>query len=60
MTVHVDVAPTILEWAVERAGWDEETAERRFHQLTEWRAGTRRPTVKQLEHFAKATHAPLG
>ena len=60
MTVHVDVAPTILEWAVERAGWDEETAERRFPQLTEWRAGTRRPTVKQLEHFAKATHAPFG
>lgn len=60
MTVHVDVAPTILDWAVERAGWDVETAERRFPQLTEWRAGTLRPTVKQLERFAKATHAPFG
>jgi len=58
--VHVDVAPTLLNWAVERAGWDEETAERKFPQLTEWKAGTRRPTVKQLEKFAHATHAPFG
>lgn len=60
MTVYVDVAPTLLEWAVERAGWDEETALRKFPHLTEWRAGTRRPTVKQLEKFAHATHAPFG
>lgn len=60
MSVHVDIAPALLSWAVERAGWDEETAERRFPQLTEWRSGTRRPTVKQLERFATATHAPFG
>lgn len=60
MSVHVDVAPTLLDWAVGRAGWDEETAERRFPHLAEWRAGTRRPTVKQLEKFAQATHAPFG
>lgn len=60
MTVHVDIAPTLLTWAVERAGWDEETAARRFPQLAEWRAGSRRPTVKQLEKFAHATHAPFG
>ena len=60
MSVHVEVAPTLLNWAVERAGWDEETAERKFPQLTEWKAGTRRPTLKQLEKFAHATHAPFG
>lgn len=60
MAVHVEVAPTLLTWAVERAGWDEETASRKFPQLAEWRAGTRRPTVKQLEKFAHATHAPFG
>ena len=60
MTVHVDIAPTLLTWAVERAGWDEEAAARRFPQLAEWRAGSRRPTVKQLEKFAHATHAPFG
>lgn len=58
--VHVDVAPTLLNWAVERAGWDEETAVRKFPYLADWRAGTRRPTVKQLERFADATHAPFG
>lgn len=60
MTVHVDVAPSLLTWAVERAGWDEETAQRKFPQLAAWRAGSRRPTVKQLEKFAQATHAPFG
>lgn len=60
MTVHVDVAPTLLTWAVERAGWDEGTAASKFPLLAEWRAGTRRPTVKQLEQFAHATHAPFG
>jgi len=60
VTVHVDVAPTLLTWAVERAGWDEETAADKFPQLAEWRAGTRRPTVKQLLKFAHATHAPFG
>lgn len=60
MTVHIDIAPSLLTWAVERAGWDEETAQRRFTQLAEWRVGSRRPTVKQLERFAQATHAPFG
>src|SRR5699024_6431882 len=39
---------------------DEETAEQKFPQFPEWRAGSRRPTVKQLEKFAHATHAPFG
>lgn len=60
MPVHVDVDPSLLTWAVQRAGWDRETTARRFPQLTEWTEGTRKPTVKQLEKFAHATHAPFG
>lgn len=60
MTVHLDIAPDLLRWAVERAGWDEQTALRRFPHLSEWVAGTRQPTLKQLERFAHATHAPFG
>ena len=58
MTVHLDIAPDLLRWAVERAGWDEQTALRRFPHLSEWVAGTRQPTLKQ--RFAHATHAPFG
>ena len=60
MVVHVDVAPALLRWAVERAGWDEETTARRAPQFTKWVRGETRPTLKQLETFAKTTHAPFG
>lgn len=60
MSVYLDIAPGLLRWAVERAGWDEQTALRRFPQLNEWASGTRQPTLKQIEQFAHATHAPFG
>lgn len=30
MAVHHDIAPALLRWAVEGAGWDEQAALRRF------------------------------
>lgn len=59
VTVRVAVAPDLLHWAVERAGWDDETIGRRAPKLDEWVAG-RQPTLKQLEKFASDTHTPLG
>lgn len=60
MVVRVDVAPRLLEWAVERAGWDDETTQRRAPRLDVWIRGDERPTLKQLEKFAHATHTPFG
>ena len=60
MVVRVSVAPSILRWAVERAGWDNETTQRRAPKLDEWISGARQPTLKQLESFAQATHTPFG
>jgi Zn-dependent peptidase ImmA (M78 family) len=60
MPVRVNVAPSLLEWAVERAGWDDETTQRRAPKLDEWLSGNRLPTLKQLEKFAHATHTPFG
>lgn len=56
----MDVAPDLLEWAVERAGWDEETIARRVPKFEAWLTGATRPTLKQLEAFAHKTHAPFG
>lgn len=60
VVVRVSVAPSILRWAVERAGWDDETTQRRAPKLDEWISGERQPTLKQLESFAQATHTPFG
>ncbi|WP_235675871.1 ImmA/IrrE family metallo-endopeptidase, partial [Mycobacteroides abscessus] len=60
VVVRVEVAPSLLEWAVERAGWDDETTQRRAPKLDEWISGERQPTLKQLESFAPATHPPFG
>jgi len=57
---HVEVAPEILRWAVERSGKEAETLARRFPKLNGWLAGEAAPTFKQLEDFAAATYAPFG
>ncbi|WP_235678705.1 ImmA/IrrE family metallo-endopeptidase [Mycolicibacterium aubagnense] len=56
----MDVAPSLLEWAIERAGWDDDTTARRAPKLDMWISGDERPTLKQLEKFAHATHTPFG
>lgn len=60
MVVRVDVAPEVLRWAVRRSGWDEDTTVRRAPKLDVWLSQEERPTLKQLEKFANATHTPLG
>ncbi|WP_236740227.1 ImmA/IrrE family metallo-endopeptidase [Mycobacteroides abscessus] len=60
VVVRIDVTPSLLEWAVERAGWDDETTQRRAPKLDDWISGNERPTLKQLESFAQATHTPFG
>ena len=56
----VAVDPTLLRWARERAGRSIEGLSKRFPRLEEWEAGEVRPTVKQLQTFARAMHVPFG
>jgi Zn-dependent peptidase ImmA (M78 family) len=56
----VPVRPEMLRWARERAGRDIDDLAPRFPQLLAWERGDKQPTFKQLEAFAKATHAPFG
>ncbi len=57
---HVEVAPEILRWAVQRSGKEPETLERRFPKLNAWLMRDGAPTFKQLEDFAAATYTPFG
>jgi Zn-dependent peptidase ImmA (M78 family) len=56
----VDVNSELLRWACERAGTDAEELRHRFPRLREWERGESKPTLKQLEDFAKATYVPIG
>ena len=56
----VAIKPTLLRWAYERAGLEAGDLARRFPRLTSWEAGETRPTLKQVEAFAKATSTPVG
>lgn len=50
----------MFTWARERAGLAVEDLERRFGRLPEREAGEVNPTMRQLQDFASATHAPVG
>lgn len=61
MTLRVDVAPALLEWAAARAGWSADDADAKSNgAYSAWVSGDKKPTLKQLERFAQRTRAPLG
>lgn len=56
----VAVKPELLQWARQRVGFPLEALAGRFPRLEAWERGDVRPTLKQLEAFAKATRVPIG
>ncbi len=56
----VAIHPEMFRWARERAGLDGFALAARFKRLEAWEAGEVQPTVRQLEDYALATHAPVG
>lgn len=56
----VNIKSSLLSWARERAGKDLYSLERSFPKLADWESGRVKPTLKQIERFAKATYTPVG
>ena len=56
----VEVKPELLQWARERAGHSLARLRKRFPQIDAWEGGQAKPTLKQLEAFAKANFVPIG
>ena len=50
----------VLRWAAERARLGDEAIKRRFKKWPLWLSGEARPTLRQLENFARWTHTPIG
>ena len=60
MTHRVEVRPQMFQWARIRARLDIADLVGRFPRLADWEAGRAMPTLRQLEDYAAATHAPFG
>lgn len=58
--VRVEVKPALLRWARERARLGPDALGKAFPKLSEWERGQSQPTLKQLEQYARRTHAPVG
>ena len=56
----IPVPPALFTWARNRARLDFAELAGRFPRLAEWESGEVQPTLRQLEGYAQATHAPLG
>lgn len=56
----VAINPDLLIWARKRAGLETVDLEHRFPKIDAWEAEEAQPTLKQLEHFARAVHVPIG
>lgn len=58
--MRVTVPGDLLTWASERSGVPADRLAARFPGLDRWISGDSRPTLKQLETFARATYTPVG
>ena len=58
--IKVEIKPELLQWACSRAGYDIEELSERIPQLPVWESGASKPTLKQIERFAKTVHVPVG
>ena len=57
---YVAVKPTLLRWAQKRSGQSIKKLYDKFPKLKLWETGKVKPTLKQLEKFAKTVHTPIG
>lgn len=56
----VDVSPSVLEWARERAGVPFDTLSKRFKKYSAWLEGNGGPTFQQIETLAGVLNLPMG
>lgn len=60
MTPRMTIKPELYHWACNRSPVDPEKLRERFPMFDDWVGGDKKPTLKQLEKFAKFTHVPVG
>ena len=58
--VRMAVTTELFKWARDRAGLTSAALLSRFSKLEQWESGEIQPTLRQIEDYARATHAPVG
>lgn len=58
--MRVEVRPELLDWARERAGLSVDAIVQRLPKFEQWHGEGVRPTLRQLEQFARPTYTPIG
>ncbi|HEY5498843.1 MAG TPA: XRE family transcriptional regulator [Bacteroidales bacterium] len=56
----VDIKPNLMRWARERSGVEFSALQKHFPRFADWESGKTKPTLRQVERFAKVTHTPVG
>lgn len=56
----LNINPTMLTWAVDRAGHEVDEFALTFPKLQDWLEEKKKPTFSQLQVFAKKVHVPFG
>ena len=60
MKTELEINNNILLWAVERSGSNIDEISRKIPGFSNWLAGKKKPTIKQLQTFAQKVHVPFG
>ncbi len=60
MPPRVSVRPALLQWACDRAQVDPEKLRERFPKYDDWENGILKPTLREVEDFARFMHVPIG
>ncbi len=56
----LDIKPSLITWAIDRAGLDFHDFISKSPNVQKWINREKTPTVKQLEKFSEQTHIPFG
>ena len=60
MKTEITINPTLITWAITRAGFDVDKFLDNNPVIQKWIEEVKKPTVKQLENFAHKVHIPFG
>jgi Zn-dependent peptidase ImmA (M78 family) len=60
ISMRVSIAHRLWSWACDRSGHSLADLGQRFPRLPQWMSGNAKPTYKQVQAFAAATHTPVG